>query len=376
MLYHYSVEDCYSDTIDPGQVAAERVLQIVNDGWIALLLSLGERAGLLQYLADKGPVDVPQAALDTRVPARYLREWCWGLVSAGILRHDENTDAFALSTGFAPALTASGGPLHWSRIAEQIVAFAALEDDLLGCFRDGRGVCPMRYEGRIQEVMDLESAAIFDQVLLADILPAIGMTGELERGIDVVDLGCGSGKLLVTLAVSFPNSLFTGYDLSASALTKAESRVRQAGLANCQFQQLDLEPLTLEGPFDLAFCCNAAHDLASPVAFFQGLRTCLRLGGVLVLHELSASANMEENARNPLAPGILAFSLFHCLPLALAKDPDADAPGGMWGRERYVAALRAAGFPQVDVLDIVADPANDLIVARTGERPTTNTLGR
>ena len=318
------------------------VLQIINDGWLVLLLSIGERAGLLEYLATNGPVGVGDMSVDTRIPARYLLEWCWGLVAGGLLDYDNGGRTFAIRPGFENALTARGGPMHWSRISEQIVAFAGLEDDLLQCFRTGGGIDSSRYEGRVADVMDLESGTIFDQILLTQLIPAIGCQDALERGVKVVDLGCGSGRLLVTLAAVYRRSRFTGYDLSVSALEKARARAEDAGLGNCHFEQRDLEPLKLDDTYDLAFCCNTAHDLPSPRTFFADLVPRLSSDGVLVLQELHSSTDMTENSLNPLAPGILGFSLLHCLPLALGKDPTACVPGARTTTSRLSRRLASA----------------------------------
>ncbi len=50
-----------------------------------------------------------------------------------------------------------------------------------------------------------------------------GLSECLEEGIDVLDVGCGSGRAMNLLARTFPNSRFTGYDISEEAIARALS---------------------------------------------------------------------------------------------------------------------------------------------------------
>jgi ubiquinone/menaquinone biosynthesis C-methylase UbiE len=51
-----------------------------------------------------------------------------------------------------------------------------------------------------------------------------GLIERLEEGIDVLDVGCGSGRALNLLAHTFPNSSFVGYDFSEEAIARAAPR--------------------------------------------------------------------------------------------------------------------------------------------------------
>ena len=50
----------------------------------------------------------------------------------------------------------------------------------------------------------------------------------------------GKGRVLLQLASCYPNSHFTGYDLSAEALAEARRHADKAGLTNIQFEARDL----------------------------------------------------------------------------------------------------------------------------------------
>jgi trans-aconitate methyltransferase len=58
--------------------------------------------------------------------------------------------------------------------------------------------------------------------LESHVLPLVpDIRKRLSRGIDVLDLGCGSGRIINRLAQLFPSSRFGGQDLSAEAVSAA-----------------------------------------------------------------------------------------------------------------------------------------------------------
>ena len=66
-----------------------------------------------------------------------------------------------------------------------------------------------------------------DQTVLnsleSHILPLVpGLAGHLTKGIRVLDLGCGSGRVMNRLAGLYPNSRFAGMDLSPQAIGEHE----------------------------------------------------------------------------------------------------------------------------------------------------------
>lgn len=344
---------------------ADHVAQVMNHAWLALLLSLGERLGLHDVLADlDAPAAADQIAQKAGCDARYVEEWAWGMRAGGLLESFTDTDGatrFALPDGYAPALTARGGPAHWSRITTQITALAGLENPLVEAFRTGSGLGAEHYEGRIAEVLAGESGPIFETVLLTEVIPLLGIGAALEQGVRVLDLGCGTGQALEILARAYPRCRFTGVDQSTDAI--ASARARTAGLrAQVDLLVADIETDLPAGPFDLVMAANVVHDLSDPVGFLRRAHPITAPGGTIYLHELGFSTSMEENVADPHALGVITFGLFHCLPLA--KRRPGIAPGGMWGSTSYRDALTEAGFENARIGRAPSDPNNDTIFAR------------
>jgi SAM-dependent methyltransferase len=104
---------------------------------------------------------------------------------------------------------------------------------------------------------------------------------KLDRGMSVLDAGCGTGQALLWLseAVGADGSVM-GIDLSAAHVREA----RTAAPANVSVLQADLTRLSLAGgSFDLIWSVNTLNHLRDPAAGVRSLTTLLRHGGRLAI---------------------------------------------------------------------------------------------
>jgi len=84
-----------------------------------------------------------------------------------------------------------------------------------------------------------------------------------EGAKTVIDLGCGSGHLLLRMAAIHPDIQFTGVDLSDGMLRIAEAHRKELKLNNVQFCKDDISRLSKfsDGSFDGAVTSLALHHL-------------------------------------------------------------------------------------------------------------------
>jgi tRNA/tmRNA/rRNA uracil-C5-methylase (TrmA/RlmC/RlmD family) len=60
----------------------------------------------------------------------------------------------------------------------------------------------------------------------------------LQPGMDVVDVGCGSGRFTIPMAQQVgPTGSVLGIDIEARRVQRAEQRTRAAGIKNVRFEQ-------------------------------------------------------------------------------------------------------------------------------------------
>jgi SAM-dependent methyltransferase len=341
---------------------AEQVLGILNGGALALMLSLGHRAGLFDAMRRLDFAPSRTLAEAAGLHERNVREWLGAMVTAGIVEYDAGARSYRLPPEHAAVLCRDTACHNLAATAQWIPLLARVEDELLSCFERGGGVPYSSYD-RFHQVMAEDSdqtvvAAMFDGVL--PLVP--GLAEELARGIDVLDVGCGSGRVLHALAKRFPNSRFTGYELSSEAVAEARAGAADGGLRNTRFEVRDVADLAVQRSFDLITAFDAIHDQARPVAALRVIAAALREDGVFLMQEIRASSRVEEDVHLPLAPFLYTVSCMHCMTVSLAAG--GAGLGAMWGTATARRMLEEAGFAKLEIHTVPRDMLNQYTVAR------------
>jgi len=340
---------------------AGRFLGILNDAAIAALTSIGHQTGLFETLAELPAATSEQIADAAGLDERYVREWLGGMTAAGVVSYDPQHRTYRLPREHAAVLTSAAGPDNMALLMQHVSMMGEVEQKIIDRFRHGGGLSYADYP-RFHRNMAETSAAVHDAALLDMILPlAPGLTARLRAGIDVADIGCGSGHAVNLMAQAFPASRFTGYDFSEPAVSAARAEAERLGLANACFEVLDVAALDVEAGFDAVTAFDAIHDQAHPAAVLGNIHRALRPGGVFLLVDIKASSNVEDNIGLPWGSYLYAISTFHCMSVSLGLG--GDGLGTAWGRQLALAMLDDAGFGQVEAKDVEADPFNAYYVA-------------
>ena len=219
----------------PADVFSERMLQILNDGSLALMISLGHRTGLFDVMAAMPPASAAGIAEAANLNERYVREWLGAMVTGGIVRYDPRPNTYSLPEEHAASLTRAASPNNLAVTAQWLPLLGSVEDPVVQAFVHGRGV-PYSAYPRFHEVMAEESQQSVVAGLFEHILPLVpGLVARLEAGIDVLDVACGSGRALIAMAQQFPASQFTGIDVSAEAIAAGSSEALRRRRPNVRF---------------------------------------------------------------------------------------------------------------------------------------------
>jgi 2-polyprenyl-3-methyl-5-hydroxy-6-metoxy-1,4-benzoquinol methylase len=343
---------------------AERMLGVLNDGALALMTSIGHRAGLFDAMAGLPPSTSEQIASAANLNERYVREWLAAMVVGGVVEHDPEDGTYHLPPEHAAFLTRAATPDNIAVTAQFIPVLASVEDRIVESFQKGGGV-PYSAYTRFHEVMAEDSGQTVVAALTDYILPLVpGLTGRLEAGIDVLDVGCGSGRALNLMARKFPNSRFTGYDFSEEAIARARTAAQKHDTTNVRFEVKDVATLDEEARYDLITTFDAVHDQADPAAVLRGIAAALRDDGVYLMQDIAGSSHLHNNLDHPLGPFMYTVSTMHCMTVSIAQG--GEGLGAMWGEEKAKEMLKEAGFGEVEVERLPHDIANSYFVARKG----------
>jgi len=342
---------------------AESMVEVINKGSLAVMLSIGHRTGLFDAMDGQPPATSAEIAARAGLVERYVREWLGAMVVGGVVGYDPAGERYHLPPEHAACLTRAATPNNLAVYAQYIPLLGTVEDRVIECFASGGGV-PYDAFPRFHEVMAEDSGQTVVPALLDHILPlAPGVRERLERGIDVLDVGCGRGLALALLAATFPNSRFTGYDLSAEAVAWARDNAARQRLTNLHFEARDLTSFDEPGSYDLITAFDAIHDQKRPDLLLAGIARALRPGGVFLMQDIGGHSHLPDNHGYALAPLLYTVSCLHCMTVSLAQD--GLGLGAMWGRERAVEMLGAAGFADVAVHELAHDIQNVYFVGRT-----------
>lgn len=340
---------------------AEDLIGTFNKGALCLMISIGHRAGLFDTMSVSPPSTSREIADSAGLDERYVREWLGAMVTGGIISYDSESSRYLLPAEHASFLTRDSAPNNMAVFAQYIPLLGTIEDKILQCFKKGGGV-PYSEYGRFHEVMAEDSGQTVVAALFDHILPLVpGLTEKLEKGIRVLDVGCGSGRALNLLAGSYPNSRFVGYDLSEDAIEAARSDAFAASLKNVLFEAKDLTTFDLDGQrFDLITAFDAIHDQARPDVVLAGIGRVLKPDGIFLMQDIAGSSHLHKNLDHPIAPLLYTISCLHCMTVSLAQD--GVGLGAMWGEEKAREMLREAGFTKVEVKRLAHDFQNSFYI--------------
>ncbi|MGW0936745.1 methyltransferase domain-containing protein [Streptomyces sp. NPDC002666] len=110
-------------------------------------------------------------------------------------------------------------------------------------------------------------------------------------GLHVLDIGCGTGASTRALLKAAPRARITAIDASAGMLGRA---LAKPWPARVRFQHLTAEDLAPygEGPYDAVFASYLFRNVSDPDGLLTTIRTLLRPGGRLAVHEYSLSGSV------------------------------------------------------------------------------------
>jgi len=330
---------------------ADRVYRDVSGAMVTGMADIGTRTGLFRAMAHKGAMTVEAVTDASGLQARYVQEWLAGMVAGEYLEYDPDGETYTLPDEHAWLLASEGTDHFAGGLFRFAPVLLGVVPEVADAFHNGGGVHFHAFGGDCVPALDLINRGTYDQRFTSYWLAAMpDVLAKLETGGRVLDVGCGAGRVAVTVAAAFPAAEVVGLDPDQASIFAANKAAESAGVAaQVSFVCDTTRNYAPVAKFDLVTACDVVHDFAEPEATLAEMRGLLKPGGVLFIVEPKSADNLQDNI-HPLGAMYYGFSILHCMTQSLANG--GPGLGTCMGPARTEKLLRDAGFSAVQSLPI------------------------
>jgi 2-polyprenyl-3-methyl-5-hydroxy-6-metoxy-1,4-benzoquinol methylase len=342
----------------PADVLCERLFGS-GMGFVEIVgVYLGDRLGLYEALRDLEAGTSTEVAARAGIAERYAREWLEHQAAAGILTVAEPSDdgmarRYRLPEGCADALTDPDDLANITPLARALVALTRQVDRVVEAFRSGDGVPLEAYGAEAVEAQERMNRPIYRH-LLSGFLAAIPEVHQRlggSPGARVADLGAGTARSSIAMALAYPGVIVDAYDTDAASTAIAKRNIEAAELEDrVRIHTASLEAAPGGERYDVVTILEALHDMAHPVDVLRGARKRLTDGGSVIVMDENVGDRFEAPAPN-LDAFFYGVSLMLCLPAAMAE-PGAVGTGAVMRPATVERYAREAGFSAVHRLAV------------------------
>lgn len=334
----------------------ENFESIASSGVTALAIALGHNLGLFNFFkTTKDAATAKDIAENLKLKERYVREWLGCMVAAEIVYVDKE-GKYYIPEDCKPALGVS-------LLAAVVPLLAKTSSDVEACFRLN-GPTGFDYSERTEFLEWLDEDQKHSIHISADkLVSSVKSFKDLDSIKSILDLGCGTGRLVVCLSKTFQSASITGVDVAEGGIEKAKRNAEEDGSCskkarrnaedrNCSNVNFRLQSITdlpddWTNTFDWIILWDVLHDLSYPVQALNEIKRVLKDDGIVSIVDPRVHSNHSENAGNKRAANLYTFSLFACLPCSLSSTNGAGHGMG-WGAEEEEKFILSNGMQILD----------------------------
>lgn len=281
----------------------------------------GIKLGLFDAITSRtGGVTIEELADQTKLDPRYVRAWAKTALAGELLEYRSASERFTMAPFMDQLLLDDTDFQYSAGLATSHAVESRLADRVAECFATGEGIMFADFGQEMVESIHAFSKAAYELFLPSVLLPELPeLTERLREGGTILELGCGAGAGLVSLARTFPECTVTGLDPDPISIGLAKQRIEDAGLSeHVHAEEMRGEDLTSEDAFDFIYTQISLHEMDDARIVLANARTALKDDGVLLITEIRGPERIEDcvGTYNTVLSHI---DLFYEIPQAVAK---------------------------------------------------------
>ncbi len=278
------------------------------------LMNAGVELGLFQLLNTlEGFASSDDLAGRLGLHEPYVRIWCQTAYHLGILDCDE-LGRYRLAPNIGTLLSDTTSPYYFGHRARFVIThlaegFKTYPEDL----RNGNSHFYDDLEGDQGRQFSRDVKALSNQMVPIAftyvVIPRIpGLKEKLSAGARVLDVGCGSGLLMIRLAQAFPNCEFVGIEVDRFAVEDAQRGIKDNRLEDRVLALLvNAAGMDYDGEFDLVTMGFVLHEISAELKR-TSLANCyraLKASGEIAILDFAYPETLEDFRSPKYSLGIM-----------------------------------------------------------------------
>jgi phosphatidylethanolamine/phosphatidyl-N-methylethanolamine N-methyltransferase len=167
----------------------------------------------------------------------------------------------------------------------------------------------------------------------------------IRPGTEVLEVGVGTG---INLSLYPHTAKVTGIDLSSKMLQKAQKRIDEKGLVNCNVIEMDATKLTFaDNSYDVVYAPYVISVVPDPVAVAKEMyRVCRPGGRVVILNHFKSSNALMSKFETAISP----------MTVHIGFTADLDLPGFLEQAELTPVSIEKVNVPKIwTLITVVKD---------------------
>jgi SAM-dependent methyltransferase len=228
------------------------------------LLKMGTDLGLFKKLNTyENGVSPSGLASELGLHEPYVRVWCQTAYHMEVLDCDKD-GRFRLAPHMGALLAETENPYYFGAVVNMRVRYSSEHlKRYAKYFRSGDTYSREADGPGFSTALEAITGNSIPAAYMFMIIPSIpGLTDRLDAGMRILEVGCGSGLLMIHLAKAFPSCKFVGVEVDRFAVEAAKRHIRENGVEDRVSALLvDATSTDYDREFDLVNMALVLHEI-------------------------------------------------------------------------------------------------------------------